>query len=245
MLILSFIKAPAKEGLPISQDPFQADWTIAVFLLAFALLAWVRASYPFRLRSVLDCIRAPRLVRQRVRDEEAKTHPAAWALFTVTVLSGALFLYQHHLLYGLAFLNGPSLSTYGVCLIIILAALLLKLLSFPFLRHLLGIDPGLREYRFHFLLLIEALGILLLPLTLFNAFLRYFRADQGLHVSFPPEWGFYISYPLMAFAFLMLIFRGISIAKTHRVPSFYIFLYLCTLEILPLIVLSKAFIDHY
>lgn len=223
------------EGRPLEPDPFQQNWTILLFLLLFALIAWVRAAYPFRLRLVLDCLRAPRFIRQRVRDEEPFTHPASWALFLVSICTGGLFLYQHHLASDLAFLGEPGLRTFGDCLLIVLIAAFLKLSSLSLLRGLLGMDPGIREYRYHLLLIIEALGLLLLPITLAIAFMS----------NFLPQWGFIAIYPLMGAALLILLSRAVTIAKGNDIPPFYIFLYLCTLEFLPLIVSIKAFIDHY
>lgn len=153
----------------------------------------------------------------------------------LTVLSGGLFLYQHSLFYDWGFLPSESIIAFSYCGLIMLVGIFLKLLSLALLRLLIGKDIGIREYMFHLLLLLEALGILLLPITLLVAFMR----------SLPPEWGFYLSYPLLGIAFFLLIGRVIMIARGYSIPPFYIFLYLCTLEFLPLIVLSKAFIDHY
>ncbi len=223
------------EGIPLGSDPFRTDWTIGVFLLMIALLSWVRAAYPFRTRLILDCLRAPRIVRQKVRNEDVLAHPASWILLIISILSGGLFFYQHHLFYGFPFLQGQGFGTFGICLLIVLSAFLLKLGSLSVLRTLLGVDAGIREYRFHLLLVMELLGIVLLPVTLLIAFMG----------TFPPEWGFFMTYPLMGLAFLLLFFRAIWIGKGSSVPPFYIFLYLCTLEILPLIVMIKAFIDQY
>ncbi len=224
-----------KEGVPHGSDPFTADWVILLFILMLLLLTWVRAAHPSRLKRVLDSVWAPRIIRQVGRDEEPLTHPASWALFLVTVLSGGLFLYQQNLHYDWDFLPPASFMSYSYCTLIVLGGALLKLLSLGLLRPLIGRDVGIREYMFHLLLILEALGILFVPITLLVSFMS----------SFPPSWGFIISYPLLGLALLLLIGRAIFIARSHAVPSFYIFLYLCTLEILPLIVLSKAFIDHY
>jgi hypothetical protein len=235
MELLSTSGSFPKQGLPIGKDPFQEDWTIAVFVFALILLAWARSAYPFHLSLVLDSFRAGRFIKQRVRDEEALAHPASWILLGVSVCSGALLIYHHHLYYGFDLLGDPGFGSFGICAAAVLVGVLLKMLSLSGLRHLLGVDTGIREYKYHFLLLIEGMGLFFLPLTLLIAFME----------SFSPELGFRIAHPLAAIALLLLLYRAVSIAWSNGVPPFYIFLYLCTLEILPLIALSKAFIDHY
>ncbi len=239
-MLLSTIASDLRtEGLPFRPDPYEEAWVIGVLFLSFTILAWVRASHPLKLQRVLDSIKAPHFIRQFLREEHPLGHPASLGLFFLSALTGGLFLYQLNLYYDWDLVH-VGVQGFAQCALAIVGGFFLKLLGLALLRSLIGEDPGIREYRFHLVLLFEALGIVLLPITLFIAFL----SSVPYLGTLPKEWNFFPAFVLAGLTFLLLLFRAIGIARNHSVPPFYIFLYLCAFEILPLIVLSKAFIDQ-
>ena len=88
------------------------------------------------------------------------------------------------------------------------------------------------EYIFNVSLFNNLLGIVLIPIMC----LTYFSA-----LSFAAIF-LYIAMPIVLLIFLWRVVRLFVIGNTIGILYFYIFLYICTLEILPLVVLFWIFI---
>ncbi len=145
--------------------------------------------------------------------------------FFLGVLSFLGYLYVHP--QGSDFL----LSKYGLFLGITTSFLLLKLL----LARLLGfvfLDPSLFKIaRETYLNILSLLGIALFPLLVFCIYTP-FLSDNLLII---------IVISFILFALLLFAFRLIQIFFSKIVDSFYILLYLCTLEILPFLALFRLY----
>ena len=93
-------------------------------------------------------------------------------------------------------------------------------------------DSGLiREYLFESFLINKAVGVLFLPMAIAVVFINIGKLSA--------------LFPLAAILILMLlvfrIVQGIRMSTSYSVSWVYIILYLCTLEILPVLLLVGAF----
>jgi hypothetical protein len=96
--------------------------------------------------------------------------------------------------------------------------------------HVAAGDFSLSEYLYSLLHLNQVSGILLLPVMLVVVYSSQKTASAALTGA-------------AAILGLMLLYRwsrGVTSALSNGVPLFYIFFYLCTFEILPLLVIAKA-----
>jgi hypothetical protein len=77
-------------------------------------------------------------------------------------------------------------------------------------------------------------GLLLIPIVIG---LAYFPYGKSILVN--------LGIVLITFMYLFRVKRGIQIGISKaKLSYFYLFIYLCTLEILPLAVLVRVFIDN-
>jgi hypothetical protein len=76
-------------------------------------------------------------------------------------------------------------------------------------------------------------GIILFPVV---ALIAYFPAENPMVAVF-------LGILTTLVFYVMLLKRGISILLKKQFPIFYLFLYLCTLEILPLLLIYKLVVD--
>ncbi|MCF8345665.1 MAG: DUF4271 domain-containing protein [Bacteroidales bacterium] len=97
--------------------------------------------------------------------------------------------------------------------------------------HIFLISSLLREQRYLGFAYNKMMGILLLPL---NFILMYMP-------EIPSRFAMYLAMFVIVILLLMKGFRGIVFSQKHRVFNFYLFLYLCALEIVPLLLLYKWF----
>jgi hypothetical protein len=89
------------------------------------------------------------------------------------------------------------------------------------------------EYATTLFLFCNILGIFLLPVVIGVAFVK----------QVPPVTFIYFGMFIYALFIVIRLLRGIIIGvNSIRVSKFYLFLYLCTLEILPFVIMSKLFI---
>jgi hypothetical protein len=85
----------------------------------------------------------------------------------------------------------------------------------------------MREYNFNTFLSAQGAGLFLLPLTFCVQYLRY-----------PLEPFFIVAGGVFVLFYAVRLIKGIFIGmETRNFSAFHLFLYLCALEILPLIVL--------
>jgi hypothetical protein len=89
------------------------------------------------------------------------------------------------------------------------------------------IQPVVKEYGYNIFLFNCVQGIFIFPLLLL--------------MPFVPN-GLYLIYAIvftLGLIYLLRIFRFFQIINAKKMPSFYFILYLCTLELLPFIILIK------
>jgi hypothetical protein len=83
----------------------------------------------------------------------------------------------------------------------------------------------------------------LFNMNIYNRILGLFLLPVNLIVAFTPlkdpEWVVAAGIFIIGFFYILLIFRGIKILMRKHFSIFYLILYLCTLEILPLLFISE------
>jgi hypothetical protein len=205
------------------------DWMFLVFLFSFATLAYTRANYPLRISRLWNSIWNVRILRQAIREEP--NTPRANLLFNVSFyLLVSLIIYLGLKWYGLHPWGTTGIVTYLLLLGCVLLAYAMKAAGIRAVQYLGDNDFGLSEYEYNVFLINRGMGLALLPTA---ALLAYLPKNT--------------IYPLMILAGILYAFmvlyrmgRGLINASQQGVPLFYIFFYICTLEILPIVVCAKA-----
>lgn len=93
-------------------------------------------------------------------------------------------------------------------------------------------EPYAQECSFNIYLINRVLGICLFPINIALAFVK--------PTVISSETLLIIGYVIIGFFYIFRIFREFQISKKNRVSLFYIFLYFCMLEILPILLLIKV-----
>jgi hypothetical protein len=218
---------------PQLRNGFDNDWMVIVFCLVVAALAWIRVAFPRKHKQIINTFLYNRFVRQAMREELVLSHGSSIALTISFILIAGLFLMQLH---NWEFLGFHLFADTGFVLYIKLCLLLtaiyaVKVLLMQFLQFLVRNDSGLQEYIFNTFLINKVLGMLLLPMVIGIAYMPSVAAPVL----------FYTGLTLIGITYIYRVFRGFVAAITNNVSNFYLLLYLCTLEILPLIVIFLLF----
>lgn len=220
------------EIVPMIKDLPPAAWVLGVVCLAIALIAWIKVTNFNRLVFIFKTIYVTSLKRIS-RDEFVVWHNTTVAMVGVFVLMMGLVMYYVHEFFALGFSGLNGLLLFLQSCAVVLLVYFVKLLAIRFTAYVFQNDLALQEYTRNIVMFSIMLGIVLIPVVVAIAY-----AD----VNFRPFF-IYTSFAIIALVFLLRLLKGVFIGMSTNVSRLYIFLYLCTLEILPLVVLTKLFMS--
>jgi len=220
-----------KHAGPVSRNDTTPDWIFPLIVIIIASFAWLRAFYSKYFGQIISAFFNNNLANQVVRDENILVQRASVLLNIVFNLVAALLLYFMSIRFGWS--PGSSfsgLNRYLFFTLVVSAAYTFKFLVLKICGYLFHLDKEMATYIFNIFLINNVLGICLLPLVAIIAFGLAAYTNMIL----------YAAIILVAAAFLYRIGRGLAAGISSPVFSFYyLFLYLCTLEIAPLLMLVK------
>lgn len=204
-------------------------WMIPVFVICLLGLAWVRVNYGRRVPQLFSNLINVRLMRQTMREELVLTHRASLVLSGFFILQFGLLWYLVSVNWNLETVVGTGFEMYWKMTLLVVLVYFIKLLFIRVIQWITMGEHTLNEYEYAIFLSNKSLGLLLFPLLLCVIFLDPVGARYVLIASIGIALVFY----------LFRVIRGIFSAFTQSVRPVYIILYLCTLEILPLLLLVK------
>jgi Domain of unknown function (DUF4271) len=221
---------------PVNSSPLPIenrtpDWFSLILLLTIAGIAYVRAVYPKIFKQLFRWVFNNVLASQTVRDENTRVQKASVSLSFVFYLVAALFLYQVSVYFNWSarwFADGFLRFLFFAFLIAF--AYSFKLLIIKVVGWLYHFDRPFEYYIFSIYLINNLLGILLIPVVLTFAYLDVQFIENAL-------WAGVI---IILIAFIYRLVKGVFIWRSvSSVPLFYLILYFCTLEIVPVVIIYK------
>ncbi|HEV7229809.1 MAG TPA: DUF4271 domain-containing protein [Bacteroidia bacterium] len=212
-----------------------------ILVLAFILFVIVKVFSPRKLNQMFIAFIKPAAMKQLLREEYAFSNRSSILLILIFLIIFPLFAFQaggHFIksfsLFGLS--HSQAVETYLLILVFVFATYMIKIAGIRFLSSSMGLRSEGSEYIYTILLFNKVAGLVVFPLVLLIAFARQLNSVYTLWV------GLIFLSMLLVYRIFRLIQIGFS---TAGASVFYLFLYLCTLEILPFIVLIKLFMYHF
>jgi Domain of unknown function (DUF4271) len=209
------------------------DYGIAALLFfAFVLFVWLYTANGKRLNQMIKAFYLNRYANQLAREEFSLGNRVSIFLFTLFVITSSLFISQIGYYFGF-FVGGNRLLLFIAIAVAILIAYGLKIMSSNLLGFIFKSQKESSEYATAIFLFCNTLGLFLLPVVVSIAFVRQITPLTFIYLG---------SFIFASFLAIRLL-RGIIIGfNSVRVSKFYLFVYLCTLEIVPFVILVKLFI---
>ena len=208
------------------------DWLTLVIFFGIILFATVRYAYAKYMEhlylSIFNYATSVRMLQE-------KNYPAfhgAFRLEAIFYITFSTFVFQT--LNILSWRNShvqPShfLLIFGMVLLYFFGKKFLYWLSGSMFNSL----PETREYLFNIDNFNRSLGLILLPTTILVSFAP----------ARNPVFIVYSGFAIIVIFNLLLLQRGIFILLKKQFSIFYLFLYLCTLEFLPLLLIYKVVVE--
>lgn len=215
--------------VPVTRHMQSGGWFLFILLFLFATLGWFKYNFNRYLGQVLNGTVSYQVSQRLYRDQNVLFLRVSGMLNIFFILTTAVFLYQVAQYFNLI---NYAINGVWIYLIIVLAfgtLFFLRQVSLRFIGFLFDKNEAFSEYLHNTQLYNKSMALLLLPLILGAAYM-----PVHLQTIF-----IFTGITLSIMLFILKIFRGSQIIIRNDVLILYWILYLCTLEILPLIIIYR------
>ena len=230
----TYLERISWKGLPVNyrhKSYLTTDWLTIVMFLALVLLASVRAAYTKYIGTLFHSLINYTTSFRMFREKNYSFIHGAFRLEVLFYIVFSIFIFQIIVLS-----TGNSLfnwKVYGQTFGILVVYFLGKKLAYQAFGSIFIGASETSEFLFNMDNFNRGTGIVLFPIV---ALIAYFPYENPLVAVVSGVFTVVVFY-------MMLLKRGISILLKKQFPIFYLFLYLCTLEILPLLLIYKLVVD--
>lgn len=209
-------------------------WILGVFLLCFVIFTYIYTVYYNKLKQVFNSVISFRNLNLLVREGNIFKEIISILLFLIYIFTISLLIYltlSFYLKFSPAISEGYIFYFKIVSFIIVFT--ILKMTIMRFVGILFKHVEINNLYILNFFLLDVVTGIILFPLLIFVVYV------ESLNVLC-------LCFIIIIIKYIIRLVRGFFIARfSIKFSQFYLFLYLCILEILPMVVLLKILVDYY
>ncbi len=202
-----------------------------ILLFLFILFVWLYVSNRKKLNQIIKGFYQTRFTNENARDEfsfgnRVSVFLSVFFVITLTIFITRILSYYHIQLF-------KSNAVELIIAFLIIAIYSVKFAVINLIGYVFQVQKEARDYMMSVFLFCNALGLFMFPIVICLTFIKqvspliFIYAGIGIVISF----------------ICVRMIRGLFIGlKSPRVSRFYLFMYLCTLEILPFILLVKFFI---
>jgi hypothetical protein len=202
------------------------DWVLPILLLCLGIITVLKSFNLKKIQLYFSAFITNRFINQIIREEKFLFGFTSIGLMLNSVLGLGLFLY-FVIDY---FSNSTADFAFWLILAISIGFFGLRIIMFKISEFILGRQEALSEYLLNQLTTNYTLGLVLIPI---NFCLYYLQVEQ-------------IQYLMLASFVIVLVVLSIGYIKTTYLGLFkysysllYIIFYICTLEFIPLLIMSK------
>ncbi len=213
------------------QSGLNKDLILLLVIISLITIAWTKLYFSKFINQIISSLFNFQLSVKLARDKNIFMQRVSFIMNAVFVLVSGIFGYQLMEYFDFSFRpqNDARSILYSSAFftsLLLARILVLRVTGFIFK------NPGIfREYLHQILLICKNAGLYLIPVILTITYL----SARYVH------WAIFLGLAIFLFGFILRVIRGIQIIIRKGVLIFYLILYLCTLEILPVLYLCKAF----
>ncbi|MBU0763953.1 MAG: DUF4271 domain-containing protein [Bacteroidetes bacterium] len=209
----------------------RADWMIGILLFSLILLAWLRIFYNKYMDNVVRSAVSYQSAYKMFESRSPVTQRISFVLNLFFVVNLGLLIYQLLDYYGLTYFSLYGIRAFLAILGFTIALYIGKYLILKIIGFVFDAAVPVSEYLHHIFIYNKNLGLILFPVV--------------ICIPYVPEnmTGIFVIVGIVLFGlfFLFRIFRGIRLSIKISLSIFYLILYLCILEMLPMLIFYKIF----
>ncbi len=219
---------PINNMLPSNRSVTNIDWITIHLIISLCLIAYVQIYYSKRFRQIMGAFFGIRYMNMLSKDGNLYRERISIPLVVVYLISFSLliFLFITQYIYQPVF-DLRGLKLFSVIILVVIIAWFIKNLMINFVGNLFKNYLILTDYTHTNFVFNMVIGVLLMPIVIIAVFL------PSVEMVYT---GVIIWLAVYFYRIIRQIFTGLSYTKFSL---FYRILYLCTFEIIPLLVLTK------
>lgn len=197
------------------------------------LLVYIKVTRERNFSSVFDGFLDTRAFRRYLREETTYSGGISNLMMLNSLVVFSLFIVYinaqvFHLSYSI-----PLVNLWGICIVVLFVYYWIKRI----LAHIIGFLSDeiivINEYIIYNKFYVKFMGVILLPLLFFLNYLSYELTNPAFFAL--QKWLPWVIVFLICVGYLTKIYQGYQQCLEIKVSRYYLILYFCTLEILPLI----------
>ena len=214
--------------------PDTGYWVPGILFFCFTVYVYLKTQYNKRFNELLNVFFSNRTLSKFSREEYALNNRLSLGMMLVFILTISLFLYQLNFKYKwMPITYGYEFWAYIKIMLIVSGLFFSKNFVIRILGVIFNKPQEAEEQIFNIFLFNKVLGLFLFPVIAGIAF-----ADIAYRNLF-----LYSAAILLSIIFIYRLLRSFSSYITDpNFSKFYLFMYLCALEIIPLVVVIKLFV---
>lgn len=216
-----------------SRGKMESDWITGVLIALLILLAWARGTYGKRVKHIFLAPFSNRFLSQLTREGNLFKERVTVALGIVYLFTVPLFILQIEtiLLHG-STQSMDQLKLFLLSMLFIVGYWMVKVALIRYLGFIFNTKATTREYLLNILIFNLITGISLLPFLIITSYTH-------------SEWVLFVAVVLVTLLFIYRLVKGFFIGLSLTKFSYlFLFVYLCALEILPLLVILKLLLKY-
>ncbi|MFZ4547397.1 MAG: DUF4271 domain-containing protein [Bacteroidales bacterium] len=217
-----------KHSGPLAVNRQATDWITLVFLTCLIILAWIQTIYQKRFIQIFRAVLQPHYINQLEREGNLFRERINLGLNFIYFTISSIFIYQIFREFESV---PPGLTNLSFAAIIFACLLIFQLLKSTIVYTtgvIFNTAEHSRQFQLNSLIFNHVIGIVLFPIAIIALYW-----DNTIYLII----GSLIVSLLVIYRLIRDILTGMA-NKSYNL--FYLFLYLCTLEILPLVLVYKA-----
>lgn len=207
---------------------FSSDWFFLIFFVNLIILAFIRTNHYEYFTRLLNSSISYGASNKLYRDTKNVKQNSGFLLMILSLLSISVVLYK-----AIELFVPQIIYDYGL---VVFASILLVLLIIPLINKLINWFFGMlflegelsSEYNRNIDFFNQIAGIIVFPVSVLCIY-------SGI-----PKISIYIGLSIIISIFILRIVRLLKINFEKQIHFFYMFLYLCTVEIIPIVYLIKV-----
>ena len=203
-------------------------WIVWILLVTIGLVTLVKVRFPKDLSDIVESLFNDRMIKSN-RDTSLIYSPSFIFMFLCFCLTAALAIYEYlHFLHVSSDYHGFTL--YAIMTGCILLFFFFKLIAYRLSGLIFNIDRMVQPYLSFQYITIAGFTLFSIP---FLVVFSFYNAVLTPHLVI------WIPFIFLAFLLFLYVRSIVFFISNFELPKFYLFLYFCTLEICPLIIVFK------
>lgn len=225
---------------PIHKDPIFREgtttyWPSILLFIVFGLYVSIKVFDPKKIFKVFASVFSLQAAKQLLREDYKLNKRVSVFLSFGFIIVITFLVFITNKYFGLILIGISPLKQYLFFMAVITSTYLIKSVLSYLLSMIASEDELGKEYSFNIFIFCQTLGVILFPIILCIQFSKY-----------PTELFLYPALIICLGFFTLRLLRGVVISVIEQnVGILYIFLYLCALEILPVLVLVKFLLNNF